>query len=301
MVSLDRFEIFRAVAEAGSLTAAAARLGLSRAVVSFNLKRLEQELGVTLLLRSTRHIALTDAGEQFLQHCIPALEAAQAAINAARRDQQQLQGTLRLTTTPEYAQYRLVPALEAFRAQHPALVLQLSTSPAPADLIPERFDLAIRLGRLADSRLHATELERHALCAVAAPALLARLPTAAAADDPVQLGALPRLGYPRLADVPVIAPDGSDALFATNPAHAVVRVDGASSLRAFAVAGAGVTVLPRWLIEEDLARDRLRQVLRQHRFPQQGVYAVYPHSHQPAPKVRQLIDFLRGWFGDRPA
>ena len=99
MVSPDRFDIFRAVVDAGSLTAAADRLGLSRAVVSFNLKRLEQELGVTLLLRSTRHLALTEAGEQFLQHCVQALDAAQAAIDAARRDQHQLQGTLRLTTT----------------------------------------------------------------------------------------------------------------------------------------------------------------------------------------------------------
>ncbi|WP_333629252.1 LysR substrate-binding domain-containing protein, partial [Stenotrophomonas cyclobalanopsidis] len=74
-----------------------------------------------------------------------------------------------------------------------------------------------------------------------------------------------------------------------------VRVDGASSLRAFALAGAGVTVLPRWLIEDDLAHDRLRPVLRQHRFPQQSVYAVYPHSTQPSPKVRHLIDFLRTW------
>lgn len=300
MVSLDRFDIFRAVVEAGSLTAAADRLGLSRAVVSFNLKRLEQELGVTLLLRSTRHLALTEAGEQFLQHCVQALDAAQAAIDAARRDQHQLQGVLRLTTTPEYAQLRLIPALEAFRARQPALQLHLSTSPAPADLIPERFDLAIRLGRLPDSGLHASELERHPLCAVAAPSLLARLPSADAADDPVQLGSLPRLGYPRLADVPVVAPDGSDALFATNPGNAVVRVDGASSLRAFAVAGAGVTVLPRWLIEDDLAQGRLRPVLCQHRFPQQSVYAVYPHSTQPSPKVRQLIDFLRGWFGSAP-
>ncbi|KAG0756857.1 hypothetical protein G6F22_020154 [Rhizopus arrhizus] len=80
--------------------------------------------------------------------------------------------------------------------------LHLSTSPAPADLIPERFDLAIRLGRLPDSGLHASELEQHPLCAVAAPSLLERLPSADAADDPAQLGTLPRLGYPRLADVP---------------------------------------------------------------------------------------------------
>ena len=101
MVSLDRFDIFRAVVEAGSLTAAADRRGLSRAVVSFNLKRLEQELGVALLLRSTRHLALTEAGEQFLQHCVQALDAAQAAIDAARRDQHPVSYThLTLPTTP---------------------------------------------------------------------------------------------------------------------------------------------------------------------------------------------------------
>ncbi len=210
MVSLNRFDIFRAVVEpaasplrliarpqprGGQLQPEAAGAGAGR----------------DLLLRSTRHLALTEAGEQFLQHCVQALDAAQAAIDAARRDQHQLQGVLRLTTTPEYAQLRLIAALEAFRARHPALQLHLSTSPAPADLIPERFDLAIRLGRLPDSGLHASELERHPLCPVAAPSLLARLPSADAADDPVQLGALPRLGYPRLADVPVIAPDGSGA------------------------------------------------------------------------------------------
>ena len=90
MVSLDRFDIFRAVVEAGSLTAAADRLGLSRAVVSFNLKRLEQELGVTCCC-AVPATCPTEAGEQFLQHCVQALDAAQAAIDAARRDQHQLQ------------------------------------------------------------------------------------------------------------------------------------------------------------------------------------------------------------------
>lgn len=89
MVSLDRFETFKAVVDAGSLTAAAQRLGQSKAVVSFNLKRLEQELGVTLLVRNTRSLALTEAGERFHQHCVAMLATAERAIEEARSEQLQ--------------------------------------------------------------------------------------------------------------------------------------------------------------------------------------------------------------------
>lgn len=293
MVSLDRFETFKAIVDAGSLTAAAQRLGQSRAVVSFNLKRLEQELGVTLLVRNTRSLALTEAGERFYQHCTALLTTAELAIEEARSEQLQLRGTLRLTTTPEYAIARVVPVLESFRALHPELRLHLSTSPAPADLIPERFDMAIRLGRLQDSQLRATLLDEHALCAVAAPSLLSTLPDDAARDDPDWIRTLPRLGYPRLADLPLVAPDGSDQVFACNPAHAVVTVDNASTLRAFALAGAGATVLPQWLIDDDLAQGRLLPILRRHRFPRQGVYAVFPNTAQPSRRVRLLLAHLR--------
>ncbi|MCS4233273.1 LysR family transcriptional regulator [Stenotrophomonas sp. BIGb0135] len=293
MVSLDRFETFKAVVDAGSLTAAAQRLGQSKAVVSFNLKRLEQELGVTLLVRNTRSLALTEAGERFHQHCVAMLATAAQAIEDARSEQLQLRGTLRLTTTPEYASARLVTLLETFRAQHPQLRLHLSTSPTHADLIPERFDLAIRLGRMADSELRATLLDEHALCAVAAPSLLSALPDEAARDDPDWIRTLPRLGYPRLADLPLIAPDGSDQLFASNPADAVVTVDNASTLRAFALAGAGATVLPQWLIADDLAAGRLLPILRGHRFPRQGVYAVFPNTAHPSRRVQLLLAHLR--------
>lgn len=293
MVSLDRFETFKAVVDAGSLTAAAQRLGQSKAVVSFNLKRLEQELGVTLLVRNTRSLALTEAGERFHQHCVAMLATAEQAIEEARSEQRQLRGTLRLTTTPEYAIARLVPLLEHFRALHPQLRLHLSATPAHADLIPERFDLAIRLGRMADSELRATLLDEHALCAVAAPSLLSTLPDEAARDDPDWVRRLPRLGYPRLADLPLIAPDGSDQVFASNPADAVVTVDNASTLRAFALAGAGATVLPQWLIAEDMAAGRLLPILRRHRFPRQGVYAVFPNTAHPSRRVQLLLAHLR--------
>ena len=119
MVSLDRFDTFKAVVEAGSLTAAADLLGQTRAVVSFNIKRLEAELGVTLLTRNTRRLALTEAGERFYQRCLSMLEEARLAIDEARSEHTELKGTLRITTTVEYALAKVVPALELLQCLAP--------------------------------------------------------------------------------------------------------------------------------------------------------------------------------------
>ena len=194
MVSLDRFDTFKAVVEAGSLTAAADLLGQTRAVVSFNLKRLEAELGVTLLTRNTRQLALTDAGERFYLRCTRVLEEAQLAVEEARSEHAQLKGTLRITTTVEYALAVVAPAVEAFRSQHPDLNIHLSTSSTHADLISERFDVAIRLGRLLDSNHRAVQLSTFEVFAVAAPAL-------AGAQTLDELEHMPKLGHGRLTEL----------------------------------------------------------------------------------------------------
>lgn len=199
MVSLDRFETFRAVVDCGSLSAAADTLGQTRAVVSFNLKRLEAELGVSLLSRSTRRMALTDAGERFYQRCVKVLDEARLAIDDARAEHGELRGSLRVTTTQEYGLRQLVPALQAFARLHPALQVQLSTLSLHADLIGERFDVAIRLGRLEDSTHHAVQLASFEVLAVASPACLAAL----GEPPPTDLESLERLqnlGHSRLAD-----------------------------------------------------------------------------------------------------
>nr|WP_132677995.1 LysR family transcriptional regulator [Pseudomonas aeruginosa] len=255
MVSLDRFETFRAVVDCGSLSAAADTLGQTRAVVSFNLKRLEAELGVSLLSRSTRRLALTDAGERFYQRCVKVLDEARLAIDDARAEHGELRGSLRVTTTQEYGLRQLVPALQAFARLHPALQVQLSTSSLHADLIGERFDVAIRLGRLEDSTHHAVQLASFEVLAVASPACLAAL------------------GEP-----PLLA-------------------DNAAALRAFALDGLGIAVLPDWLVQADLRCGALQRLLADHGFPLQGVHAVYPPTRHLPSKVRAFIDFLKTRLG----
>jgi DNA-binding transcriptional LysR family regulator len=292
MVSLDRFDTFKAVVEAGSLTAAADLLGQTRAVVSFNLKRLEAELGVTLLTRSTRQLALTDAGERFYLRCLRTLDEARLAIEEARSEHTQLKGTLRITTTLEFALAQVVAALEVFRQQHPQLNIHLSTSSTHADLISERFDVAIRLGRMHDSNLRAVQLSTFEIYPVATRTLLER-------HGPVtrlaELEALPTLGHGRVPELTVTDPSGTEHVYQPQPGKTAIIADNSATLRAFALTGQGVAILPEWLIAEDLQQGRLQRLLPDHRFAQQGVYALYPDTRHLPLKVRAFIDFMKEW------
>jgi DNA-binding transcriptional LysR family regulator len=155
MINMQRLEMFVAVVEAGSFTGAAQTLGLTKAVVSFNIKQLEQELGVSLLTRSTRRVAATETGETFYHRCQHLLQDAERVLDDVRSEHLGLSGILRITTTPEYGARVVIPALAAFAVMHPQLRIQHVSSSKNDDLIAGRFDVAIRLGQLADSNHHA--------------------------------------------------------------------------------------------------------------------------------------------------
>lgn len=294
MISLARFDTFRAVVEAGSLTAAAHVLGQTRAVVSFNLKRLETELGVALLTRSTRRLALTEPGERFYHHCLAILEAAELAVDDARSEHNDLRGTLRITTTPEYGVTKIVPLLEAFGRLHPALQIHLSTSSFHADLISERFDVAIRLGAMDDSSHRAVQLTSFEIRPVATPDFLKRQPRGKITTMG-DLSEAPWIEHSRLGDwTPwkATAPDGAKVTY--QPLHKpVASTDNAGVLRGFALAHMGVALLPLWLIETDVIEGRLVNLLPAYTFPTQGIYAVYPETRHVSSKVRAFIDFCK--------
>ena len=293
MVSLDRFDTFKAVVEAGSLTAAADLLGQTRAVVSFNIKRLEAELGVTLLTRNTRRLALTEAGERFYQRCLSMLEEARLAIDEARSEHTELKGTLRITTTVEYALAKVVPALELFSALHPDLNVQLSTSSTHADLISERFDVALRLGRVLDSSHRAVQLSTFGILPVASPAFVASV---VPIDSVHALEQTPWLEHGRVGELTITeVSSGVVRPYQPNPCKARIRADNSSVLQAFALTGQGVAILPDWLIEEDLRTGRLVHLLPDWQLSRQGVYALYPDTRHLPLKVRVFIDFMKAY------
>jgi DNA-binding transcriptional LysR family regulator len=301
MVSLDRFIVFRAVVESGSFTAAATALGQARAAVSFHIKQLEAELGVALLTRTTRRVQPTEAGERFYRRCLRVLEEAENAIEEARGEHGGMHGMLRVTTTVEYGLAVVGPALHAFTQAHPTLRVRLETHTAQADLMRDRFDVAIRLGRpeqFADLPYRGVRLGSYDIRPVIAPALLATIGKRRIAS-PEALARLPQLGHSRLEHIAAwTLQDRSGASHRYEPsANPPLTVDNASVLRLLARRGAGVALLPDWLVREDLADGTLIDALPGYRFPTQGIYALYLSQPHVPRKVRAWVDFMKAYVG----
>lgn len=301
MLNLQRVAMFVAVVEAGSFTAAAEALQQTRAAISFNIRRLEEELGVALLLRTTRRLALTQSGEAFHARAVRLLAESAALEQDVRQNHLSLSGELTVTSTAEYGALQVIPALAAFARQHPQLRIRHVSSSAHADLIAERFDVAIRLGTLADSSYRVAPVERFAILPVASPAWLAANPvTTLAALAQADWIIHQRLASPRRWSL--VGPDGTTEMTISGPVR--FSSDSASALLGFAVAGCGVALLPEWLVRQPLAEGRLQRLLPAYRFPEQGVYALWPDSRHLPARVRAFIDFLRAWVAGgatRPA
>jgi DNA-binding transcriptional LysR family regulator len=288
-VNLNRLAVFVALVRAGSFTAAAEHLGLTKAMVSQHLAKLERELGVTLLLRSTRRMSLTEAGTRFHTDCVRLLADAEAAIERVGGNRDTPSGTLRITTSTDYGMAVVAPALASFCQLHPQVQVDLVIGDRVSDLIAERFDLAIRLGWLRDSSMHATRLGSFRQLVVAAPAYLSAHGTPRRPEDLATHGwiAMSVLATPlRWTFV------GSGGSRRSVRMRQVAQANNAAAVRAMALAGAGVAVLPDYLAEEDIHSGRLVALLARYRLPEGGIHAVYPGKRPPA-KVRSFIDHLR--------
>ncbi|NIF46769.1 LysR family transcriptional regulator [Enterobacter sp. Ap-1006] len=299
MLNLQRVAQFVAVVEAGGFTAAAQSMQQTKAAISFNVRQLEAELGVSLLVRSTRRVALTQAGEVFYQRALQLLRESEALVEDVQGHHGGFSGELSISTTPEYGQAKVIPALSAFGRLHPGLTIRHESSSAPANLISGQFDVAIRLGKLADSSYRAALIERFEIVAVAAPQWLERNPIGSLeALAEAEWVIHRRLPTPR--EWQVIGPDQETReLTITGPAR--FMTDTAAALMAFVVQGCGVGLLPEWLVRNAIECGELQHLLPEYRFPSQGIYAVYPNTKHVPAKVRALIDFLQQWENNRPA
>lgn len=293
MDSLTAMRVFVEVADRGSLTGAAERLGLSRAMVSRHLASLEQWLGTRLLHRTTRRVGLSDAGEQVLPRCRRMLEMADEvqALGGAQRGEPA--GRLRITTSPSFAQAQLAAAVAAFQARYERVEIDLLAIDRPVNLADERIDLAVRITNTLDDAFVARRLAtcRSVLCA--SPAYLARCGTPSTAEELKAHNCLThafgsraeyRLRHAgQLLSIPV-----GGTLFSNETAV----------LRAAALAGAGIAMLPTYYVHEDLGFGALIELLPSCEPEPLGIHAVYlTRRHQPR-ALRLLIEFLAERFGD---
>ena len=292
-LDLNSLVIFDSVVEAGGFTAAAERLGMAKAKVSVQVARLEKQLGTSLFTRTTRHVALTDAGRTLHAQCKPLLQGLQEAVDAVGGAEGELSGTLRISTSVDHAMQSLAPAAAEFAALHPALNIDLRSSDRIVDLVAEGIDLAIRLGWLRDSSLRAVKLGEFDQYVVTSPDYLRR---AGKPKRPEQLAEMDWLALTLLPAPLTWRFTAKSGETSTVQVKARIRTDAPGALRAMLRRGAGVSVLDQHSAREDLAAGKLVRVLADWRLPRGGVHAVYPPGRHVAPKVRAFIDFYRTWL-----
>ncbi|AIO39734.1 LysR family transcriptional regulator [Burkholderia sp. AU19243] len=298
-VNLNRLAIFVAVVDAGSLTAAAERLGLAKTVVSTHMQRLESEVGANLLVRTTRRLSVTDAGRVFYDACRDIVRATESALDAVSSDAGPLRGTLRVSVPIDYGALVVAPAIVALREAHPGLDVELIANDRIADLVADNLDVAIRIGRLADSNYRAAQLGEYEKWVVASPAFVARhgLPR-----EPDALAALPFVMLSTLSRPHTLELHHASGAHASVRCVAPIVSNTATACRAIALAGGGFGLLTDFSIADDLATGRLVRLLPAWRSARAGIHAVYPPTRLPSPKVRAFIDAMKATIvATRPA
>ena len=290
--------LFLRVLDLGSITAAAHSLDLSVAVASQRLKRLEKELGVRLLHRTTRRLHPTPEGAALAEQGRVLVEELETLGAGLREAAQEIAGTLRMTMSASFGRQYVSPRLPAFLARHPKLRLSIHLSDNVVDLVSEGFDLAIRIGVLDDSRLVARRIapNRRVLC-----------------TSPDYLH---RRGRPRtpgeLADHDCLLLFGSGGrqdvwrLGTPTGGEVAVRVQGrlesnfGEVLRDASLAGEGIVIHSLWHVADDLRAGRLEVVLPDYPLATTAISAVMPQRRLVPPRVRAFTEFLIEEFGDAP-
>jgi len=288
MLDLDDLATFVEVADAGGVSAAARRLGVSKSIVSRRLVRLESELGVQLLARTTRGAALTEAGVTFRDHAARVC----AEIDLARETilpAGDLRGRLRIAAPLSFGPTHLAPVFAQLARRHPRLHLQCNYSDRFVDIVGEGFDCAIRVGQLGDSTLIARRIAPIRGKLVGSPEYVQEH---GAPETPEQLLAHECLMQGTETWVFI---DG-DKIIPVHP-QGRFKADNGLALAAAAVAGLGIAALPEFLIEKDLASGALVALMNRYPLAEIGIFIVRPPGHHPARKVRVLTELLIEHFG----
>lgn len=300
MNDLKPLVVFAETVSAGSMSAAARRLGMSPSAVSQTIRALEQQAGITLLHRSTRKLALTEAGERYYPHCKRLLEAARAAAESLQQARDAPTGELRVSAPVGFANH-IAPALAPLLSEAPQLRLRLLVNDAMIDLIDARIDVAIRVGRLVDSTWVARRLCDFDMILCASPDYLDRC---GAPVLPQDLFAHQWLAFGR--DVDSQAVPTSLDLHTADGQHQHIEVDAriASNnqvaLQQMCEHGLGLACLVRADVLPSLQRGALVQVLMPWRLATLPVWAVTPRRDSEEAKVRTALDYLKRYFATLP-
>jgi DNA-binding transcriptional LysR family regulator len=294
--SLYEMSVFAKVVAVGSLSAAARELGVSTAVVSRRLAALEARLGVRLVNRTTRRLALTDEGASYHEACARILAEVEDADAAASAQRVEPQGLLKVALPASFGHKHIAPLVPPFAARYPRIELAFSLSDRTVNMIAEGFDLAIRIGELEDSSLAARRLAPNRRVVCASPQYLALHPAPRVPADLQQHNCLTTTDLQMNWEYK--GPDGKRGTVRVAGHYAC---DNWEVLREWAMAGLGVALKSTWDVRRQLEDGSLVPLLPGYDFGTDvSIYAVYPHRRHLPAKTRVFIDYLAESFGPEP-
>jgi len=298
MDRITSMRVFVRAAGAGSLSAAGRHLGMSAAMATKHVNALEARLGVKLFRRSTRRLSLTEAGSTYLEACqriLPDIDEAEAAVSSQRI---KASGLLRMNVPLSFGSRFVAPLIPEFARRHPEVKVELGLSDAQLDLIAGGWDLAIRIGRLADSPLQARRIGDSAMVVCAAPAYLDRRGIPRRVAELAQHNCLSYTLSPMQ--------DGKHWAFGANgelrvPVDGDLVANNGDALLAAALGGQGIIYQPHFIVGQALDRGELVALeLDKPVAELGGIHVLYPPDRRPPAKVRVMIDYLAQAFVGHP-
>jgi len=298
MDRLAAMEVFVRVVETGSFSAAARHLRVGQPAVSKTVAQLEERLGVRLLLRSSRGLMPTEAGQNFYERAKRAIEEADEADLAARGASASLSGELRVSAAVTFSRLHIVPRLPAFLAEHPALRLALVLDDQNIDLVQSGIDVALRMGSLEDSGLTARKVAQSPRKVVGTPAYFERhgepkIPADLSAQDVIVydvLGGGTAWTFTKGSTEMSVVADGR------------LRITAAEGVREAVLADLGLAIASQWMFAPELERGVVRAVLQEWTLPSIDLWAVFPTGRRVSAKARAFVAFIEGILapGDDP-
>ncbi|MHC8337826.1 LysR family transcriptional regulator [Pseudomonas sp. HLT2-19-2] len=285
---LNRVQTFLAVVDFGSYTKAANYLSISKAMASLHVKALEDVLSATLLIRNTRNISLTEIGQDFYEEFKGIVADIDNAFDNVLKGHNRVSGKLRFSSTSEYGEACILPLIPQFIERYPEIKLCYNFNSSLNDLVAEKLDLVIRLGNLSDSAFKSRKLADYEIVLVATEAFLARHPV----QNPQDLNSVPWIANSNL--------QAPTQWTLRHPQLGAVEISGinqfesnsSTAIRSMTLSSLGVSVLPAWVVKDDIASERLIRLLPDYSLPSQSVNVVFPNSPHLPQKSRAFIDFL---------
>lgn len=290
--------LFVRTAELGSLSGAGRDMRMSPAVVSSRIQRLENQLGLRLLNRTTRQVNLTPDGETFYEHCLKILEQVDAAEEAVSTRRDKPGGSLKVSASNAFARLHIAPKISLFLEKHPNIQLQLVSSDRFANFADEKIDIAIRVGELRDSSLIVRRLARNVRVLCATPEYLEKAPALNNPSDLVNHNCL-LLRFPGSQQFQW-ALQSTDGASVTPVTPGTMDSDNGEILTSWCLDHHGIALKSLWEVGPYLLSGQLQTVLPKHPPVSHTVHALYPHARFLPPRVRAFIDFMVETIGDTP-